>query len=40
MIEGRGFKFNKDFVDSSFAGLVDKRYIKDLENGKYLYLAS
>jgi hypothetical protein len=40
MIEARGFIFNQKFVDNSFNGLIDKRYIRDLENGSYMYLAS
>lgn len=40
MIEARGFKFNQAFVDNAFNGLIDKRYIKDMEDGNYSYLAS
>lgn len=40
MIEGRGFKFNEEFVENAFNGLIDKRYIKDLENGRFMYLSS
>lgn len=40
MIENRGFKFSKEFVDNSFEILIDKRYIRDLEDGNFSYLAS
>jgi hypothetical protein len=40
MIENRGFKFNQKFVENTFNGLIDKRYIRDLDDGNFTYLAS
>lgn len=40
MIESRGFNFNQGFVDNTFKGLVSKNYVRNLEDGKYSYIAS
>jgi hypothetical protein len=40
MILTRGFKFNEKFVENTFNGLIDKRYIRKLDDGSYTYLAS
>lgn len=40
LIECRGFQFNEGFVSNTLQGLVNKNYIRDLENGTFSYIAS
>ena len=35
----RGFHFNGDFVEKSIDRLIEKEFIRDLENGKLSYIA-
>jgi len=39
LLAQRGFKFNADFVEKSIDRLLDKEFLRDLEDGSLGYIA-